>query len=53
MVRAVWTEEDKREPERAFAVTPPGVSAGDFSFLVLGDTGEGDSSQHGTGTSST
>ncbi|HKT82177.1 MAG TPA: metallophosphoesterase [Vicinamibacterales bacterium] len=27
-----------------FAVTPPGVD-GDFSFIVIGDTGEGDASQ--------
>ena len=39
----------KREgrPRRAivFAVQPEGVS-GDFSFIVIGDTGEGDASQH-------
>ena len=30
-----------------FAVQPPGVdSTGDFSFIVIGDTGEGDASQH-------
>ena len=29
----------------AFALSPPGV-AGDFSFVVIGDTGEGDASQH-------
>jgi hypothetical protein len=29
-----------------FAITPQGVSdAGDFSFVVIGDTGEGDASQ--------
>ena len=31
----------------AFAVEPPGLpAAGDFGFLVIGDTGEGDASQH-------
>jgi uncharacterized membrane protein HdeD (DUF308 family) len=29
-----------------FDVTPDGLAAGDFSFLVLGDPGEGDPSQH-------
>jgi hypothetical protein len=29
-----------------FAVTAPGVDTGDFSFVVIGDTGEGDASQH-------
>ena len=29
-----------------FAVTAPGADAGDFSFVVIGDTGEGDASQH-------
>src|SRR6185436_3220824 len=29
-----------------FAVDPPGAQAGDFSFIVIGDTGEGDASQH-------
>jgi uncharacterized membrane protein HdeD (DUF308 family)/3',5'-cyclic AMP phosphodiesterase CpdA len=29
-----------------FAVSPPGVQSGDFSFVVIGDTGEGDASQH-------
>jgi uncharacterized membrane protein HdeD (DUF308 family) len=33
-------------PEQVFAVTPEGVSnTGDFSFVVIGDTGEGDASQ--------
>jgi uncharacterized membrane protein HdeD (DUF308 family) len=30
----------------AFAIDPPGVGDGDFSFLVIGDPGEGDPSQH-------
>jgi len=29
-----------------FAVGPPGAQSGDFSFVVIGDTGEGDASQH-------
>jgi len=29
-----------------FAVRPPGAQSGDFSFVVIGDTGEGDASQH-------
>ena len=29
-----------------FAVTAPGTETGDFSFIVIGDTGEGDASQH-------
>jgi 3',5'-cyclic AMP phosphodiesterase CpdA len=45
MVRAVAEAEVAKGPARAFAVAPPGVE-GDFSFLVIGDTGEGDASQH-------
>ncbi|HYE84781.1 MAG TPA: metallophosphoesterase, partial [Vicinamibacterales bacterium] len=29
-----------------FSVAPPGIDSGDFSFLVIGDPGEGDPSQH-------
>ena len=29
-----------------FAVAPSGLTSGDFSFVVIGDTGEGDASQH-------
>jgi len=29
-----------------FAVNPPGATSGDFAFIVIGDTGEGDASQH-------
>jgi uncharacterized membrane protein HdeD (DUF308 family) len=29
-----------------FAVDPAGLTSGDFSFIVIGDTGEGDASQH-------
>lgn len=33
-------------PEKVFAIEPEGVSGNsDFSFIVIGDTGEGDSSQ--------
>jgi uncharacterized membrane protein HdeD (DUF308 family) len=32
--------------EHLFAVEPPGVAGNDFSFLVLGDTGEGGAAQH-------
>jgi hypothetical protein len=47
MVRSVLAGEPAQDPARAFAVDPPGVPAsGDFSFLVIGDTGEGDASQH-------
>jgi uncharacterized membrane protein HdeD (DUF308 family) len=44
MIRAVSAEELEKGPARAFAVSPPGTD-GDFSFLVIGDTGEGDASQ--------
>jgi uncharacterized membrane protein HdeD (DUF308 family)/3',5'-cyclic AMP phosphodiesterase CpdA len=30
----------------AFSVNPPGATSGNFSFIVIGDTGEGDASQH-------
>jgi 3',5'-cyclic AMP phosphodiesterase CpdA len=47
MVRAVWSPEHIQNPAGVFAVHPPGVvPGGDFSFLVIGDTGEGDASQH-------
>jgi uncharacterized membrane protein HdeD (DUF308 family)/3',5'-cyclic AMP phosphodiesterase CpdA len=47
MTRAV----EKKSPDRgsaaaAFAVAPPGIESGDFAFLVIGDPGEGDASQH-------
>ena len=29
-----------------FAVVPPDIQGADFSFIVIGDTGEGDASQH-------
>jgi uncharacterized membrane protein HdeD (DUF308 family)/3',5'-cyclic AMP phosphodiesterase CpdA len=49
MVRAVRSTEARAVPHNTgFAVpTPPGVSdAAPFSFIVIGDTGEGDASQH-------
>ncbi len=48
MVRAVATHEvDRTGSMPDFALSPPGVTpTGDFSFLVIGDTGEGDASQH-------
>lgn len=34
-------------PAPTFALQPPGVTNGaDFAFLIIGDTGEGDASQH-------
>jgi len=45
MIRAVSADELAKEPARAFAIYPPGTT-GDFSFIVIGDTGEGDASQH-------
>jgi len=43
MVRAVTAGKASGD---IFAVTPAGVADGDFSFIVIGDTGEGDASQH-------
>jgi uncharacterized membrane protein HdeD (DUF308 family)/3',5'-cyclic AMP phosphodiesterase CpdA len=45
MIRAVSAPEFEKGPAQAFAISPPGTS-GDFSFIVIGDTGEGDASQH-------
>jgi hypothetical protein len=47
MVRAMVDAGEASLDGRGFAVTPDGV-AGDrpFSFVVIGDTGEGDASQH-------
>lgn len=43
MIRA----ERSHDPQVDFSIHPPGIKAGaDFSFLVIGDTGEGDASQH-------
>ena len=46
MVRAVLAADGGVAGPASFAVNPPGVGAGDFSFVVIGDTGEGDASQH-------
>ena len=45
MVRAVVARGGAADSS-AFAVVPPGVDVGDFSFVVIGDPGEGDASQH-------
>jgi 3',5'-cyclic AMP phosphodiesterase CpdA/uncharacterized membrane protein HdeD (DUF308 family) len=46
MVKAVIDSEPRSAAE-AFAVTAPGVADGkDFAFIVIGDPGEGDASQH-------
>jgi 3',5'-cyclic AMP phosphodiesterase CpdA len=47
MVRAASPPATAAGPDRASAITPEGVPReGDFSFIVIGDTGEGDASQH-------
>ena len=47
MVRAVLADDQIRNEPLPFVVRPPGVDdPGDFSFIVIGDTGEGDASQH-------
>jgi hypothetical protein len=47
MVRAAAGQGTATRPELALAIKPDGVSrAGDFAFVVIGDTGEGDASQH-------
>jgi hypothetical protein len=47
MVRAVSAQSTAQSSEPAFAIAPGEVSrGGDFSFIVIGDTGEGDASQH-------
>ena len=45
MVRAVRAAAPGTDLARAFTLAPPGL-AGDFAFLVIGDPGEGDASQH-------
>jgi 3',5'-cyclic AMP phosphodiesterase CpdA len=43
MVQAVL----EKEPGETFAIKPSGAESGkDFSFIIIGDTGEGDASQH-------
>ncbi len=46
MVKAVVRDGLAREDASGFEVHPAGVGDGPFSFLVIGDTGEGDASQH-------
>ena len=46
MVRAVLAGEGGRAAPLPFAVEPEGVAGRDFSFVVIGDPGEGDASQH-------
>ena len=47
MVRSVMAAQPTGEGAAAFSVTPDGLPAhGDFAFIVIGDTGEGDASQH-------
>lgn len=45
MVRAARDTTSNPNDPNLMAVAPPGVMEGDFSFIVIGDTGEGDSSQ--------
>jgi hypothetical protein len=45
MTRAVVASQGGQTTAQTFAVEPAGT-AGDFSFLVIGDPGEGDASQH-------
>jgi len=46
MVRAVLAPEGGVAGPSSFAVSPQQTGSGDFSFVVIGDTGEGDASQH-------
>ena len=46
MAKAVLAQDGGSATGTAFVVEPQGVGAGDFSFVVIGDTGEGDASQH-------
>ena len=47
MVRAVVDAGETTLDGRGFMVTPPGLDgSAPFSFIVIGDTGEGDASQH-------
>ena len=47
MIGAVLADPQTGRLPAPFAVRPAGVDgSGDFSFLVIGDTGEGDASQH-------
>ena len=46
MVTAVLSQNGGSETPSTFSVAPSGIDTGDFSFIVVGDTGEGDASQH-------
>ena len=46
MVDAVRSAYGGNEAGTLFHVTPPGIGADDFSFLIIGDPGEGDASQY-------
>ncbi|HVJ66449.1 MAG TPA: metallophosphoesterase, partial [Caulifigura sp.] len=47
MVRPLWPAEELKAADQRFAVDPGTFDrGGDFSFLVIGDPGEGDASQH-------
>ena len=47
MVRAVLADDAVRDSRCPSRSGPAGIdNAGDFSFIVIGDTGEGDASQH-------
>ena len=46
MVTAVVAQSGGAATPSTFSVAPPGIDGGDFSFIVIGDTGEGDASQH-------
>jgi len=47
MVRAVLADDASRSEPLPFSIRPAGIDGtGDFSFIVIGDTGEGDASQH-------
>ena len=47
MVKATFDAEKAKNPADWYSVSPPGVTCRrDFSFLVIGDPGEGDASQH-------
>jgi len=47
MVEAVAELQPQENPESRFAITPEGVTQdSDFAFVVIGDPGEGDASQH-------
>jgi hypothetical protein len=47
MIRAMVAAGETTLDADGFRVTPPGLNGSDpFSFVVIGDTGEGDASQH-------